>query len=84
MVVVCLRLEVARRRGAPDFSFVGKFSPTHARCVPLAAARVASLCKSGLFMESCLVALSTSRGEGMSERELQSGFRIDRLRGAIE
>ena len=51
MVVARLRLQVVRRRGAPDFHFVGKFSTTQARCEPLTAARVASLCE--LF--SCCV-----------------------------
>ena len=74
MVMACLRLEVALRRGAPIFIFVGKFIMMHARFVSLAAARVASRCESDLSMESCLVALSTIRREGMSGRESQSGF----------
>jgi len=77
MVVARLRLEVARRRGAPDFPFAWKVITTQARCVPLAAARVASLCESYLSMESSLVALSTTRGgfvcEGASIR-VQDGL----------
>jgi len=69
MVVASLRLEVARRPGVPDFPFAGKFSTTPARCVPLAAARVAARCESDLSMESCLVAMSTTRGEGLSGRK---------------
>ncbi len=84
MVVARLRLQVVRRRGAPDFHFVGKFSTTQARCEPLTAARVASLCQRDLSMESCLVALSTARGEGLSGSEPQSGFMMDRHRKAIE
>ncbi len=84
MGVTRLRLDVARRRGAPDFPFVGKFSTTQARCVPQAAARMASLYESNLSMENCLVALSTTRGEGLSGRDPQSGFGMDRHRGAIE
>jgi hypothetical protein len=42
--------------------FVGKFSMMQARRVSLAAARAASRCESDLSMESCLVALSTTRG----------------------
>ena len=69
MMVVRLRLEVARRRGAPVFPCVGKFVMIQGRCVSLPAARVASRCESDLSMESCLVALSTTIGEGLSGRE---------------
>ena len=69
MVVAHLRLEVARRRGAPDFPFVGKFNTTPARCVPLAATRVVSRSESDLSMKSGLVALSTTIGEGLYEME---------------
>ena len=78
MVVALLHLEVARRRGASDFPFVGKCSMMHARCVALAAARVASRCESDLSMEGCLVALSTTSGESLSGRESQSGLSMVR------
>ena len=71
MVVARLRLEVARRRGAPVFPFVGKFGMVHARFVSPAAARVASRCESDLPIEICLVALSTTREEDLSRREPQ-------------
>jgi len=69
MVVARLRLGVARRRGVPDFPFVGKFSTTQARYMPMAAVRAAARYGSDLSMESCLVALSTTIGEGLSGRE---------------
>jgi hypothetical protein len=84
MVVARLRLEVARRRGSPVFLFVGKFSMMPARCVSLATAWVASRCESDLSIESCLVVVSTARGEDMSGRESQSGSSMVRQRGAIE
>ena len=72
MVVTHSRLEPARRREAPDFSLAGKFSTTRVRCVPLAFAWAAAQCESDLSMESCLVALSSAIGEGLSRREPQS------------
>ena len=84
MVVAHLRLEVARRRGFPDLHFVGKFNTTQARCVPLAAARAAARCESNLSIESCLVALSPVRGEGLSRRVPHSGYIMVRQRGAIK
>jgi len=68
MVMARLHLEVAHRRGVPGFPFVGKLSTMHARCVPLVAARAAARCESDLSTESCLVALSTIQGEGLSGR----------------
>ena len=50
MVVARLRLDVARRRGAPDFLFAGKLNTTQTSCVPLAAARVAARCEISLSM----------------------------------
>ncbi len=79
MVVARLRLEVARRRGVPDFP-----STTHARCVPLVAALVVARCESDLSTERCLVAMSTLRREGLSGREPHSKFIMVRQRGAIE
>ena len=83
MEVARLHLEVALRHGAPVFSFVEKFNMMQARCVSLASARMASGCESDLSTESCLVDLSTTRGEGLSRRESQSGFSMVRQRGAM-
>jgi hypothetical protein len=52
MVVARRRLVIARRREAPVFPFVGKFSLMQARCESLAAAWAASRCESDLSMES--------------------------------
>ena len=83
MVVARMRLEVARRRGPPEFTFVGKSRTTQVRCVPLEAARVAARCERDLSMESCLVALSTASGEGLSGREPYTGSIMVHKRGAI-
>ncbi len=80
MVVACLRLEVLSGTGSPFF-FVGKFSMIQARRVSPAAARVAFRCESDLSMERCLVALFTTRGEGLAGRESQFGFNMVRQRG---
>ncbi len=69
MVVARLCLDVARRSGVPIVFFVGKFNTTQARCVPMTATRVATRYESNPYMETCLPALSTARGEGLCERE---------------
>jgi hypothetical protein len=84
MVVTHPRLEPARRREAPDFPLAGKFSTMRVRCVPLAFAWASAQCESDLSIESCLVALSTTRGEGLSRREPHSGTIRVRQREAIE
>ena len=84
MMVARMRLEVARRRGVPDFLFVGKSNTTHASCVPMASAWVEARCESDLYVESCLAALSTTRGEGLFGRMPQLGSIMVRQRGAIE
>ena len=84
MVATRPRLVVARRLGAPDFTFAGKFRKTRVRCVLLASAWAAARCDSDLSMESCLVALSTTRGEGLSGRKPHDGSIKVRQRGAIE
>ena len=83
MVVACLRLWVARQRGAHNLPFVGKFSTMRARRVALVSARITVRCESALSMEGCLVALSTANSEGLSWREPRSGFIMVRQRGAI-
>jgi len=84
MIVVRPRVEVARRRGGPDFPFAGKFRKTRVRRVPLAFAWAEARCESDLSMESCLVALSTTREEGLFGRESHSGSISFRHRGANE
>ena len=84
MVVTHPRLEPARRREAPDFPLAGKFSTMRVRCVPLAFAWASAQCESDLSMECCLVALLTTRGEGLSRREPHYGSIIIRQRGAIK
>ena len=78
------RLAVALRLGALVFPFVEKFNMMRGCCESLVATRMASRCESALFMEICLVALSTASGEGLSGRESQSGLSMVRQRGAIE
>jgi hypothetical protein len=84
MVVARPRLEVARRRGTPNFSFAGKFRKTRVRCVPLASVWAAARYESDLSMEFFLVALSRARGEGLSRREPHFGLIKVRQRGAIK
>ena len=84
MVVTRPRSEPARRREALDFSFACKLSTTQVHCVPLAFAWAAAHCDSDRYMESCLVDLSTTRGEGLSRREPHSGPIRVRQWGAIE
>ena len=72
MVVGRPRLEPAYRRGGLALPLAGKFKRIRVRCVPLAITCVVALCSSELSIESCLVALSTTRGEGLSGRESQS------------
>jgi len=62
-------MAVALRLGALFFPFVGKFIMMRGCYESLVAALVASGCESDLSIESCLVALSTTSGEGLSGRE---------------
>jgi len=84
MVVTRPRLEHACRQEAPDFHLAGKLSTTRVRYEPLALAWAAARCESDLSVESCLDALSTSRGEGLLGRDPHYGFISVRQRGAIE
>jgi hypothetical protein len=72
MVVDHTRLAPARQRGVFAFPLAGKCKSMRVRFVLLASARAAARFERELSMESCLVALSTSRGDGMSWREPQS------------
>ena len=69
MVVDRPRLEPACRRGGRAFPLAGKCKRMRVRLALLAVAWAAARCESDLSMESCLVSLSTSRGEGLSGRE---------------
>ena len=84
MVVDRNRLAPACRRGVLAFPLEGKFKIMQVRFVPWAVARAAVRFESKLSMESCLVALTTRRGEDLSEREPQSWPIMVRHRGAIE
>ena len=54
------------------FSLAGKCKSMRVRFVILATARAAARFERELFMESCLVALTTARGNGLPGREPQS------------
>jgi len=69
MVVDRPRLEPVCRRGALAFPLAGKWKRMRVRFAPLAVVWAAALCESDLAMESRLVALSTSRAEGLSGRD---------------
>ncbi len=69
MVVGRPRLEPACRWGGLALPLAGKLKRIRVQCVPVAIARVVTLCSSDLYIESCLVAMATTRGEGLSERE---------------
>ena len=84
MVVGRILLAPACPRGVRDSPLTRKFNIMRVRCVLLAAARAAARFKRELSMESCLVALSTARGDGLSGNELQSGPIKALHRGAIE
>jgi hypothetical protein len=66
------RLAPACPRGVLAFPLAGKCKSVRARFVLLEAARAAARFEREISMESCLVALSTSRGGGLSGREPQS------------
>ena len=84
MVVGRILLAHACPRGVRDFSLSGKFNIMRVRCVLLAAARAVVYFERELSMESCLVALSTARGDGLSGNEPQSGPIKVLYREAIE
>ena len=84
MVVDRTRLAPACRRGVLAFPLAGKFKRMRVRFALLAVARAAFRCESNLSMESILIALSTTRGEGQTRREPQSWPIMVRERGAIE
>ena len=84
MVVDRILLAPACPRGALAFPLAGKFKPLRVRCVPLLAARAAALFERDLFIESCLVALSIARRDGLSGIEFQSWPIKVLHRGAIE
>ena len=59
-------LEPACPRGALAFPLAGKFKTKRVRCVLLPAARAAARFVREISVESCLVALSTARGDSLS------------------
>ncbi len=59
-------------RGVIAFPLTGRFKSMRVRCVMLAAARAAALFEREFSMESCLVAVSTARGDGLYGRDHQS------------
>ena len=84
MVVDRTRLAPAFRRGVLAFPLAGKFKRMRVRFVPWAVSRAAGRFESELSMESYVLALSTSRGKGLSGREPQSWPIMVRQREAIE
>ena len=69
MVVGRILLAPAWLRGVRVFLLAGTLKFMRVRCVLLAAARVAARFARELSMESCLVAMSTARGDGLSGSE---------------
>ena len=84
MVVDRTRLVPACPRGVFAFSLAGKCKFMRVRFVLLATTRAAARFERELSMERCLVALSTTKGDGMSGRESQSWPIRVLYRGAIE
>jgi hypothetical protein len=82
MVVGGNLLAPACPRGVLAFPLAGKFKSMRVRCVLLIAARAAAHFERELSMESCLVALSTTRGDGLSGREPMS-WPIKVLHGGV-
>ena len=72
MVVGRILLAPACPRGVLVFPLAGKFNRMRVRCVLVEAARASALFERKLSMESCLVALSTARGDGLSGIESKS------------
>jgi hypothetical protein len=71
MVVDRTRLAPGCPRGVLAFPLAGKCKSMRVRFVLLAAARAAARFERELSTDSCLVALSTSREDGLSGREPQ-------------
>jgi hypothetical protein len=63
------RLVPACPRGDFAFPLAGKCKSMRGRVVLLTTVRVAAHFERELIMESCLVAMSTTRGYGLSDRE---------------
>ena len=84
MVVGRILLAPACPRGVLAFPLAVKFKSMRVRCELLTTARTAARLERELSMESCLVALSTARGDGLSGREPQSWPIKVLHRGAIK
>jgi hypothetical protein len=72
MVVGRILLAPAWPLGVRVFPLAGKFKSMRVRCVLLAVNRIAARFARKLSVESCLVAMSTARGDGLSGIEPQS------------
>ena len=72
MVVDRILLAPVCPRGVLAFLLAGKFKNMRVWCVLLTTARAAALFERELSMESCLVALSIARGDGLAGIEPQS------------
>jgi len=69
MVMDRTRLAPAYLRGVRNIPLAGKGKLRRVRSVILASARVAARLEREVSMESCLVAMSTTRGDGLPGRE---------------
>ncbi len=69
MVVGRILLAPACPRGVLPFPLARNIKNKRVRCVLLIVARAAARFERELSMKSCLVALSTARGDGLSRRE---------------
>ncbi len=84
MVVDSILLAPVCPRWVLDFPLARKFKNMWVRCVMLPATRTTARFERKLSMESCLVALSITRGDGLSGIEHQSWPIKVLHRGAIE
>ena len=84
MVVDRIRFAPACPQGVLAFPLAGKFRSMRVQFVLLATARVAARFARELSMESCLVARSIARGDGLFGRGSQSWPIKVLHRGAIE
>ena len=84
MVVDRTCMAPAYRREVVAFPLAGKFKRMRVRFVPWAVARATARFDSELSIESCLVAMSTARGEGISRSEPHFWPIMAHQRGAIK
>ena len=84
MVLCHILLAPTCPRGVLPFPLARKFKNMRVQCELLTTARAAARFERKLSMESCLVALSDARGDGLSGREPQSWPIRVLHRGVIE